>query len=50
MLQLSEIPEVVDLYWPGPLTVVVETSNENFVDGVGTKNLILLAYEFLIMS
>ena len=34
---ISEIPEVVDLYWPGPLTVVVET-NENFVDGVGTKS------------
>ena len=34
---ITDIPEVVDLYWPGPLTVVVETS-EKFVDGVGTKS------------
>ena len=32
---LTDIPEVVDLYWPGPLTVVVETKEE-FADGVGT--------------
>ena len=32
---LTDIPEVVDLYWPGPLTVVVETIEE-FADGVGT--------------
>ena len=34
---VSIIPEVVELYWPGPLTIVVET-NKEFADGVGTKN------------
>jgi tRNA threonylcarbamoyl adenosine modification protein (Sua5/YciO/YrdC/YwlC family) len=34
---ITDIPEVVDLYWPGPLTIVVET-NQEFVDGVGTKS------------
>ena len=34
---VSTIPEVVELYWPGPLTIVVETTRE-FADGVGTKN------------
>ena len=34
---VSTIPEVVELYWPGPLTIVVETTIE-FADGVGTKN------------
>ena len=34
---VSIIPEVVELYWPGPLTIVVETKKE-FADGVGTKN------------
>ena len=34
---VSTIPEIVELYWPGPLTIVVETTNE-FADGVGTKN------------
>ena len=34
---VSTIPEVVELYWPGPLTIVVETKKE-FADGVGTKN------------
>ena len=34
---VSSIPEVVELYWPGPLTIVVETTKE-FADGVGTKN------------
>ena len=30
------IPDVVELYWPGPLTIIVETSND-FANGVGTK-------------
>ena len=34
---VSTIPEVVELYWPGPLTIVVETTKV-FADGVGTKN------------
>ena len=34
---VSTIPEVVELYWPGPLTIIVETTKE-FADGVGTKN------------
>ena len=34
---VSTIPEVVELYWPGPLTIVVETTKK-FADGVGTKN------------
>ena len=34
---VSTIPEVVELYWPGPLTIVVESTKE-FADGVGTKN------------
>ena len=34
---VSTIPEVVELYWPGPLTIVVQTTKE-FADGVGTKN------------
>ena len=34
---VSTIPEIVELYWPGPLTIVVETTKE-FADGVGTKN------------
>ena len=34
---VSTIPEVVELYWPGPLTIVVETTEE-FAGGVGTKN------------
>ena len=34
---VSTIPEVVELYWPGPLTIVVETTKE-FADRVGTKN------------
>ena len=33
----TEIPEVVELYWPGPLTVVVEVE-EAFPPGVGTIN------------
>jgi len=33
----SDIPEVVELYWPGPLTIIVET-NLQFSDGVGTKS------------
>jgi L-threonylcarbamoyladenylate synthase len=33
----TEIPEVVELYWPGPLTVVVEVE-EAFPPGVGTNN------------
>ena len=31
----TEIPEVVELYWPGPLTVVVEVY-EAFPPGIGT--------------
>ena len=34
---VTQVHEIVDLYWPGPLTAVVET-NEEYVDGVGTKN------------
>ena len=34
---ITDIPEVVELYWPGPLTIVVET-NQEFIDGVGTKS------------
>ena len=34
---VTQVPEIVDLYWPGPLTAVVET-NEEYVDGIGTKN------------
>ena len=34
---VSIIPEVVELYWPGPLTIIVETTLE-FSDGVGTKS------------
>lgn len=34
---ISKVPEVVELYWPGPLTIIVE-SELNFADGVGTKN------------
>ena len=34
---VSTIPEVVELYWPGPLTIVVETTKK-FANGVGTKN------------
>ena len=33
----TEIPEIVELYWPGPLTVVVEIE-EAFPPGVGTSN------------
>jgi L-threonylcarbamoyladenylate synthase len=33
----STIPEVVELSWPGPLTIIVETTLE-FSDGVGTKS------------
>ena len=33
----SVIPEVVELYWPGPLTIIVETTLQ-FSDGVGTKS------------
>jgi L-threonylcarbamoyladenylate synthase len=33
----TEIPEVVELYWPGPLTIVVEV-NEPFLSGIGTRN------------
>ena len=33
---VSTIPEIIELYWPGPLTIVVETTKE-FADGVGTK-------------
>ena len=33
----TEIPEVVELYWPGPLTIVVEV-NEPFLSGIGTTN------------
>lgn len=33
----TEIPEVVELYWPGPLTVIVEV-NEPFLSGIGTTN------------
>ena len=32
----TSIPDVVELYWPGPLTIIVETSND-FANGVGTK-------------
>ena len=34
---ISDIPEVVELYWPGPLTIIVETTLQ-FSDGVGTKS------------
>ena len=34
---ISIVPEIVELYWPGPLTIIVE-SELNFADGVGTKN------------
>lgn len=34
---VSDYGEVLPLYWPGPLTVIVET-NEEFAQGVGTKN------------
>ena len=34
---ISKVPEIVELYWPGPLTIIVE-SELNFADGVGTKN------------
>jgi len=43
---VSTIPEVVELYWPGPLTIVVETTKE-FADGVGTKIHFQLGSEFL---
>ena len=33
----TEIPEIVELYWPGPLTIVVEV-NEPFLSGIGTTN------------
>ena len=33
---ISKVPEIVELYWPGPLTIIVE-SELNFADGVGTK-------------
>lgn len=33
----TEIPEVVELYWPGPLTIVVEI-NDPFPAGIGTSN------------
>ena len=33
---VTTIPDVVELYWPGPLTIIVETSND-FANGVGTK-------------
>ena len=33
----TDIPEVVELYWPGPLTVVVE-AEESFPLGIGTTN------------
>jgi tRNA threonylcarbamoyl adenosine modification protein (Sua5/YciO/YrdC/YwlC family) len=33
----TEIPEVVKLYWPGPLTVVVEIKDA-FPKGIGTSN------------
>ena len=34
---ISKVPEIVELYWPGPLTIIIE-SELNFADGVGTKN------------
>ena len=34
---ISKVPEIVELYWPGPLTIIVE-SELNFANGVGTKN------------
>jgi len=34
---VSYSEEVLSLYWPGPLTVVVET-NERFANGIGTTN------------
>ena len=34
---ISKVPEIVELYWPGPLTIIVE-SELNFAHGVGTKN------------
>ena len=34
---ISEIPEAIELYWPGPLTIIVETTLQ-FSDGVGTKS------------
>ncbi len=33
---VSDYGEVLPLYWPGPLTVIVET-NEEFAHGVGTR-------------
>jgi L-threonylcarbamoyladenylate synthase len=33
----TEIPEIVELYWPGPLTIVVQV-NEPFLSGIGTTN------------
>ena len=33
----SKIPDVVELYWPGPLTIIVETKAK-FANGVGTNN------------
>jgi tRNA threonylcarbamoyl adenosine modification protein (Sua5/YciO/YrdC/YwlC family) len=34
---ISDYGEVLSLYWPGPLTVIVET-NDEFAHGVGTKD------------
>jgi len=34
---VSKIPDVVELYWPGPLTIIVETKAK-FANGVGTNN------------
>ena len=45
----TQIPEVVELYWPGPLTVVVEVE-EAFPPGVGTIILIQLELEYLKMN
>jgi len=34
---VSKIPDVVELYWPGPLTIIVETKAK-FANGVGKNN------------
>ena len=34
---VSYYEELLSIYWPGPLTVVVET-NERFANGIGTSN------------
>ena len=46
---VSTIPEVVELYWPGPLTIVVETTKELLMVLV-QKIHFQLGSEFLTMS